>query len=124
MIITILFWKEPLFSFASKTNWVFGLCYIYERITSRQGTHRKGKFVAKNQDLNMLHSARIVLSGHTTISAFSFRPSSPSITTASSLGFCMEQSPPLKLKQRHQPHLACQATSRDDDASLRLNFAF
>jgi len=80
--------------------------------------------VAKNPGLNMLHSARIVLSGHTNISAFAFRSSSPSIKTTSSLGFYMDQSPPLKLKQCHQPHLACQATSRDDDASLRLNFAF
>ncbi|XP_047154834.1 phosphoribosylaminoimidazole carboxylase, chloroplastic [Vigna umbellata] len=68
----------------------------------------------------MLHSARIVLSGHSTISAFAFRLSSPSIKTTSSLGFHMEQSPSLKLKQCHQPHLACQATSLDDnDASLR-----
>jgi len=73
----------------------------------------------------MLHSARVVLSGHSTIPAFAFRPSNPCIKTTSSLGFYMEQSPSLKLKQCHQPHLACQATSRDDDdASLRLNFAF
>ncbi|QCE07440.1 phosphoribosylaminoimidazole carboxylase [Vigna unguiculata] len=77
-------------------------------------------FVAKNQGLNMLHSARVVLSGHSTIPAFAFRPSNPCIKTTSSLGFYMEQSPSLKLKQCHQPHLACQATSRDDDdASLR-----
>ncbi|KAL5195977.1 Phosphoribosylaminoimidazole carboxylase, chloroplastic [Glycine soja] len=69
----------------------------------------------------MLQSAHLVLSGHTTISGFAFRPSNPSIKTTSSLGFYMEQSPPLKLKQCHQPHLACQATTQDDTVSLRNN---
>nr|KYP74487.1 hypothetical protein KK1_007170 [Cajanus cajan] len=66
----------------------------------------------------MLHSARVVLSGHTSVSAFAFKPCIPSIKTTPSLGFYMEQSLPLKLKQCHQPHLVCQATTQDAAVSL------
>lgn len=72
----------------------------------------------------MLHSARIVLSGHTNFSAFAFTPSNPSIKTISSLGFFMEQRSLLKLKQCDKPRLTCQATTQDDAVSLRLNFEF
>ncbi|KAJ1409371.1 Pre-ATP-grasp domain superfamily, partial [Sesbania bispinosa] len=70
----------------------------------------------------MLQSARTVLAGHTSTSAFAFRPCHPSTKTTSSLGFYMEQPPlfsSLKLKHCQQPHLACQASQEQDAVSLR-----